>query len=203
MTPFTGHDSPESFWEYDKNVKSTARVLLVLFGAAIVSAQQQTPDTVTDISAISVERHGWFPGPLKYSLTLRRQGNSTYLGKLVPWKGLYTATVAASDFDRLAKGISDVRFFDLPDVIGPSLIDGEQLIVTVATARKSKTVTTYNLIKSPIAALVALADSVADQLPWVQVAGAQQTGNSAELRSSESLPETQQRFSVCTTDFIR
>jgi hypothetical protein len=92
----------------------------------------------------------------------------------VPWKGIYTTTAAASDFGRLTKAISDVRFFDLPDVIGPILIDGEQVIVTVTTARKSKTVTTYNLVKAPIAALVALADSIADQLPWVQVAGAQQ-----------------------------
>jgi hypothetical protein len=52
-------------------VKSTALVLWVLFGAAIVSAQQQTTDTVTDISAISIERHGWFPGPLQYTLMLR------------------------------------------------------------------------------------------------------------------------------------
>ena len=155
-------------------MKLTALGLLVLFAAAIVSAQQRTADTVTDISAISVERRPWFPEPLKNTLTLRRQGNSTYVGKLVPWKGRYTATVGASGFDRLEKGISDVRFFDLPDVIGPIIIDGEQVIVTVTTAQKSKTVTTYNLAKAPIAALVALADSVADQLPWVQVAEAQQ-----------------------------
>jgi TonB family protein len=77
--------------------------------------------------------------------------------------------VSVGDFDRFTEAISIIRFFDLPDVIGPAVEDAEHVVVTVTTGQKSKTVTTYDLhdqATAPFAALVALVDGVAAKLPW-------------------------------------
>jgi TonB family protein len=146
-------------------------VLLVGLPVAVLgSAQQQTSNPATVIDAITVDRKGCFGGCPRYTLTLRRQGNSTYSGLTGPRQGLYTARLLrVGDFDQLTKAISEVRFFDLPDVVGPRTSDTEEVAVTVITAQKSKTVTTYNLhdqATAPFAALVTLADGVAAKLPW-------------------------------------
>ena len=137
---------------------------------ALALAQQQTSNPATDISAITVDRKGCFGGCPRYTLTLRRQGRSTYIGKTGQRRGLYTApVVSVGDFDRLTQAISEIRFFDLSDVIGPFVEDAEQVVVTVTTAQKSKTVTTYDLhdhATAPFAALVTLVDGVAAKLPW-------------------------------------
>jgi TonB family protein len=136
---------------------------------ALALAQQQTSNSATDISAIAVDRKGCFGACPKYTLTLRRQGTSTYIGKTGPRRGLYTAgPVGVGDFDQLMKAISDVLLFDLPDVIGLVAEDAEEVVVTVTTAEKSKTVTTYDLASAPapFAAIVMLADTVAARLSW-------------------------------------
>jgi TonB family protein len=77
--------------------------------------------------------------------------------------------VSVGDFDRLTQAISKIRFFDLPDVIGPGVEDAEQVVVTVTAAQKSKTVTTYDLhdqATAPFAAFVTMVDGVAAKLPW-------------------------------------
>lgn len=144
-----------------------------LLGALSVSvlalAQEQTSTSATDISAITVQRKGCFGACPRYALTLRRQGKSTYIGKTGPRQGLFTTKlVEAGDFDQLAKAISEVRLFDLPDVIGPVAEDAEEVVVTIIAPGKSKTVTTYDLARAPapFAAIVMLADSVAARLPW-------------------------------------
>jgi TonB family protein len=83
---------------------------------------------------------------------------------------MYTAPVVpVGDFDRLTQAISVIRFFDLPDVVGPAVEDAEHAVVTVTTGQKSKTVTTYDLhdqATARLAALVTLVDGVAAKLPW-------------------------------------
>jgi TonB family protein len=135
----------------------------------LAQAQQQTSNPATDTSAITVDRKGCFGACPRYTLTLRREGRSTYIGRTGPRRGLFTALpVSVGDFDRLTQAISEIRFFDLPNVIGPGVDDAEQVAVTITTAEKSKTVTTYDLsaAPAPFAALVTLADGVAAELPW-------------------------------------
>jgi len=59
-----------------------------------------------------------------------------------------------------------LRFFDLPDVIGPVVKDAEQVVVTVTTGQNMKTVTTFDLAATPLSAVVALSDALAAKLPW-------------------------------------
>jgi len=138
--------------------------------AALAQAQQQTSTPATDVSAITVDRKGCFGGCPRYTLALRRQGRSTYIGTTGLRRGLYTAPVVpVGDFDRLTQAISVIRFFDLSDVVGPVVEDAEHVVVTVTTGQKSKTVTTYDLhdqATAPFAALVMLVDGVAAKLPW-------------------------------------
>jgi TonB family protein len=151
-------------------VKFLVTLLVASSVAVLESAQQQTSNLATDIDAITVDRKGCFGGCPRYKLTLRRQGISTYIGKTGLRRGLYTAPVmSVGDFERLTQAISEIRFFDLPDVIGPGVEDAEQVVVTVTTTQKSKTVTTYDLhdrATVPFAAFVTLADGVAAKLPW-------------------------------------
>jgi len=92
-----------------------------------------------------------------------------YIGTTGTRRGLYTAqAVPSGDFDQLTKAISEARLFDLSDVIGPVAEDAEEVVVTFTTAEKSRTVTTYDLATAPaaFAAMVTLADSVAEKLSW-------------------------------------
>ena len=135
----------------------------------LAQAQRQTSNPATDISAITVDRKGCFGACPRYTLTLQREGPSTYIGRTGPRRGLYTAPpVSVGDFDRLTRAISEIRFFDLPDVIGPGVEGAEQVAVTVASAQKSKSVTTDDLAEAPaqFAAIVTLADGVATKLAW-------------------------------------
>ena len=148
-----------------------ASLLLIVASTCAQQAPVQTPKSPTDtaISEITVERTGCFGECPVYTLTLRRQGSSTYIGKTGPRIGHYTAKqVYGGDFDQLSKAISDVHFFDLPDETGPAVIDAEQVTVTVTTPTQSKTVNTFDLAKAPFAfwAVVALADGVAANLWW-------------------------------------
>ena len=151
-------------------MKSLVTLLVASSLAVLESAQQQTPYPATDIDAITVGRKGCFGACPRYSLTLRRQRRSTYIGKTGLRRGLYTApVVSVGDFERLTQAISEIRFFDLPDVIGPVVEDTEQAVATVTTPQKSKTVSTYDLhdhATAPFAPLVTLVDAVAAKLPW-------------------------------------
>jgi Domain of unknown function (DUF6438)/Gram-negative bacterial TonB protein C-terminal len=151
-------------------VKFLVTLAVTAFVAVLESAQQQTSNPGTDIDAITVDRKGCFGGCPIYTLTLRRQGVSTYVGKTGLRRGLYTApVVSVADFERLTQAIPKIRFFDLPDVIGPGVVDAEQVVVTVTTTQESKTVTTYDLhdqATAPFAVLVTLVDGVAAKLPW-------------------------------------
>jgi TonB family protein len=151
-------------------VKFLVTLVVTAFVAVLESAQQQTSNPGTDIDAITVDRKGCFGGCPIYTLTLRRQGVSTYVGKTGLRRGLYTApVVSVADFERLTQAIPKIRFFDLPDVIGPGVVDAEQVVVTVTTTQESKTVTTYDLhdqATAPFAVLVTLVDGVAAKLPW-------------------------------------
>ena len=136
---------------------------------ALAQGQQQASNPPTDISALTVDRKGCFGACPRYTLTLRREGKSTYIGRTGPRRGLYVAPpVQAGDFDQLTQVVSKIRFFDLPDVIGPIAIDTEQVVVTVSTAEKSKAITSYDLSKAPapFATLVMLADGLAAKLLW-------------------------------------
>jgi TonB family protein len=146
----------------------SALLLIALPVVDLRSAQGQTANPATDIATITVDRRGCFGGCPIYTLTLRRQGSSTYIGKTGPQRGLYSARVSwGAEFDQVAKAISEIRFFALPDVVGPMTTDDtEQVAMTVTTAQESKTVMTYNLAETALASVVALTDGVAAKLPW-------------------------------------
>jgi TonB family protein len=74
--------------------------------------------------------------------------------------------VSVGDFDQLTQAISEIRFFDLPDVIGLVVEDAEQVVVTVTTTQNMKTVTTFDLAAIPLSTVVALGDALAAKLPW-------------------------------------
>lgn len=135
----------------------------------LAPAQQQTSNPATAISGITVERKGCFGACPRYTLALRREGRSTYIGRTGSRRGLFSGPpVSVGDFDRLTQAISEIRFFDLRDVIGPGVEDAEQVVVTVTSAQESKTVTTDDLAQAPaqFAAIVTLADGVATKLAW-------------------------------------
>ena len=144
-------------------------LLWALSVAALAQAQQETSTAATGVSAITVDRKGCFGGCPRYTLTLRRQGRSTYIGKTGTRLGLYTApVVSVGDFDLLTQAISDIRFFDLPDAVGPWPEDAEVVAVTVTTGEKSKTVTTHDLQEAPapFVGILTLADGVGAKLAW-------------------------------------
>jgi len=138
------------------------------FLVAAIGVTQQSPLNQADaISTVIVDRTGCDGSCPIYMFALQRQGVSTYAGTTGQWRGLYAARQGSVvDFDQLAEAISEIHFFDLPSLLGLAMEGGAQVIVTVRTARTSKTVTTYELERSPIAAVVKQADALADQLPW-------------------------------------
>lgn len=146
--------------------------LSALWVSALALAQQQPSSPATDISAITVERKGCYGGCPIYTLTLHREGRSTILGRVGPWQGPYTAMqVSVGDFDQLRQAISNNRFFDLPDVVGPWPEDAEVVAMTVRTGEKSKTVTTHDLQEAPaqFVGILTLAEGVMTKLQWRHV----------------------------------
>jgi TonB family protein len=133
-------------------------------------AQNVKPSAAITVSEITVERHGCFGSCPVYTLRLRRQKPSGYVGnKLIGGSGHYTAEqVSDGDFDRLSKAITDFGFFDLPDQYGPAAEDIDKVIVTVTTPIRSKSVTVYDVAHAPFPfwAVVTLADGVAANLHW-------------------------------------
>src|SRR5882762_10451032 len=115
-----------------------------LFACASVWAQQPPAQGVklaaaNAVSEITVERKGCFGSCPFYTLTLRRQGTSVYIGnRRSGGSGHYSAErVADGEFDRLSKAITDFGFFDLADQYGPVAEDIEKVIVTVSTSFRS------------------------------------------------------------------
>jgi TonB family protein len=153
---------------------------------------QQTSNPATDISAITVERKGCFGRCPRYTLTLHREGRSTIVGRVGPWQGPYTAPqVSAADFDQLRQAISKIRFFDLPDVVGPWPEDAEEVAVTVLSAEKSKTVTTHDLQAAPVpfVGILTLAEGVAAKLQWRHVNDPAEYGVSLPVPLSKVEPQ--------------
>jgi TonB family protein len=121
------------------------------------------------VSEITVERQGCFGGCPIYMLTLRRQGVSTYIGKSAERRGLFLGKVLwLGDFDQLSKAISYVRFFELPDEVGPAVSDAQKVVVRVTTPSQLKTVKTFDFARTPSAfwAVVMLADAMAANVSW-------------------------------------
>jgi TonB family protein len=151
-------------------MKIRTSLLLIVGSAWAEQSPVQAPNPATAISEIIVERQGCFGGCPVYTLTLRRQGTSTYVGKRsVARIGQYTAKqVYSGDFDQLSKAISDVGFFNLQNEYGREVEDAEQVVVTVTTPSQSRTVKTFNFAAVPLAlwAVVTLADGVAANLRW-------------------------------------
>ena len=146
--------------------------MLFFLVVSALAQQTQAPNPSADwrtISEITIDRQGCFGSCPVYTLTLRRNGSSTYIGKRsVERSGQYTAKqIYLGDFNQLSKAISDIGFFGLQDSYGGS-IDTEEIVVTVATPLQSKTVKTVNFAEAPFAlwAAVTLADGVAANLRW-------------------------------------
>jgi len=112
QTPFLRHNDYRwgslqgSIWV----VRFSVLLLWAASVAALAQAQQQTSSPVIDVSSITVDRKGCFGACPIYTLTLRRHGVSTYVGKTGLRQGLYTApAVSVADFERLTQAISEIR----------------------------------------------------------------------------------------------
>lgn len=132
------------------------------------------------ISEITVERQGCFGSCPFYTLTLRKEERSEYVGnrtvgnKIFGGSGQYSAEpVSAEAFERLSQAAANLGFFNLPDEYGPVTIDSENVIVTVKTAIRSKRVAIYGFSRAPVPvwAVVTLADGMAGNLHWEDAAG--------------------------------
>jgi TonB family protein len=173
-TPFFGRNPypPAPLRNRIRGVRFLVPLVWALSFTGLALAQQQTSNPATDISAITVDRKGCFGSCPRYTLTIRREGRSTIVGRTGPWQGPYTATqVSAADFDQLRQAIAKIRFFDLPDVVGPWPEDTEVVAVTVTTGEKSKTVTTHDLQEAPASfvGILTLAEGVMAKLQWRHV----------------------------------
>ena len=153
-------------------LKRTYSATALLIAVSVVRAQQspvQSQTSPTAVSEITVERRGCFDGCPVYTLTLRRQGASSYDGKGgVVRRGEYTAKqVNSGDFDQLSRAISEMGFFDLQNEYGGAE-DAEEVAVTVTASSQSKTVHTSWFDKAPFGlwAVVTLVDGVAANLRW-------------------------------------
>ncbi|HEY3840172.1 MAG TPA: TonB family protein [Bryobacteraceae bacterium] len=150
-------------------MKLSFTAMLLLFSASAWAQPVQTPEPSADaaVSEITIERQGCYGNCPVYTLTLRRQGTSTYAGKRwVTRIGQFTATqLYGGDVDQLSRAVSDLGFFNLHDEYGASE-DSERLAVTVTTPSQSKTVKTSDFPSAPFAlwAVVTLADGVAAKL---------------------------------------
>jgi TonB family protein len=142
-------------------------------------AQRAESAADNTISEITVERE--FNGGPFYTLTLRREGRSQYVGdrtvtnKIFGGSGQYSAEpVSAGAFNQLSKAVADLGFFSLPDEYGPATMDSDNVIVTVKTPVQSKRVAIYGFSRAPfpVWAIVTLADGVAANLHWEDVANA-------------------------------
>lgn len=149
------------------NLWSATTFLLIVGSAWAQETSAQTINPATAISGVTVDRKGCFGGCPIYTVTLQRQGASSYIGKTGPRRGLYTA-VYGPDFDRLSRAIAEAGFFDLQPEFGAGVKDAEQVIVTVVTQSQIKTVKTLNFSEAPRAlwTVVALTDGMAANLPW-------------------------------------
>jgi TonB family protein len=133
------------------------------------SSEVQEPQRDRVVSEITVERQGCYGGCPIYTLTLRRQGVSTYIGKSAPRRGLYLGNVSrVGDFDQLSRAISYLRFFELPDEVGTAVIDAQAVVVKVTTPSQLKMVKTFDLARAPSAfwTVVMLADAMAANVSW-------------------------------------
>src|ERR1043166_1449601 len=154
--------------------------LAVILIAASMSAQQPAqrpspPAVAVAVSEIKVERKGCFGSCPRYTLTLRREGASTY-SRRGPYS---TIQISSADFDRLSKAVLALGFFDLRDEYGREYADTERVAVTVTSPSQSKTVETYNFAKAPFElwAVVMLADGLAANLWHCSSTGHDDNGN--------------------------
>lgn len=132
------------------------------------SAEIKKPQADSAVSEITVERQGCWGGCTN-TLTLRRQGFSTYFGTSEPRSGLYLGKVLRTgDFDQLSKAISILRFFEFPDEFDPRVIDGQEVVVKVTTPSQLKTVKASDFTNVPSAfwAVVMMAEGMAADISW-------------------------------------
>lgn len=144
-------------------------VIVACAWARHASGQLSEPFTDAAISRITVVRQGCFGGCPIYTLTLRRQGASTYIGRNAARLGIYAVNLLpAGAFERLTKSVEELHFFALADTSGAGVMDAEKIVVTVTTASRTKVVKTFDFAEAPSAfrGIVALADGVAANLAW-------------------------------------
>jgi hypothetical protein len=122
------------------------------------------------ITEITVERKGCFGGCPVYSITLRRDGSATYIGKrFVERIGTFASKNRYPiDFAPLAKVIDYEGFFGLGEKYNVGSVDAEVVTTTVIRNNQSKAVTTFNSGKGPVELWIidTLLDGVTANIPW-------------------------------------
>ena len=94
------------------------------------------------ITEVTLERTACFGTCPIYTITLRRDGTATYVGRnFVERKGTYTAKVYG--FDRLAELIESRGYFNLKDSYTVRVTDLPSTVTSVVRAGRRKTIRNY------------------------------------------------------------
>jgi hypothetical protein len=124
----------------------TLLLLAVAFNVAAQKSQdgkaQEDRSAGEQITEVTLERTACFgPCPM-YTITLRRDGTATYVGrKYTERQGTYTGNFYG--FQRLAQFIESKGYFKLKDKYSTPITDAPGTITSVVRAGRRKTVNNY------------------------------------------------------------
>lgn len=141
-------------------------LLFLLITPLAASAPPLASHDKTQITEITLERTPCFGTCPVYSVTLRRDGTATYVGKnYVERMGTYKGTVR--QFDRLAELLISRGYFGLKDKYAVNWTDMATVKTSVVMNGKRKTISNYG-DAGPVElwGIEMAIDAVADQIKW-------------------------------------
>lgn len=152
-------------------------LVLVFLVFATASVGQPASSSSTRISEITLEKYGCSPPCYSYKATLRRDGTATYIGiQLTTRQGEWQGTILSTDFDELAKLITQLDYFKFQEQYGNVGTHFGPVITSVVRDGSRKTVADHGRFNpaGPLkllwiqAAIEVVLDSVKD---WKQIKG--------------------------------
>jgi Domain of unknown function (DUF6438) len=130
----------------------------------------------SDITTITLERTRCFGVCPVYQLTIHRSGKVEYEGKAHVWEeGRRTGRISGKDFEKLAKKIDEINFFNLKDRYDGKNPDGSGATVTdlpttkTSVTRGNRTKTVENYFRGPkgLKELEDLIDELTKSAEWI------------------------------------
>jgi len=131
----------------------------------------------SEITTITLERTTCFGTCPVYQLTIHRSGKVEYEGKAHVWEeGRRTSRISGKNFEKLAKKIDEINFFDLKDRYDGKNPDGSGVTVTdlpttkTSVTRGNRTKTVENYFRGPkeLKELEDLIDELTKSAEWVR-----------------------------------